>query len=370
MGGGWFDTRLQRALGAETERYGVRVAPAPAYGSARWRTGGALRSGFPVPPEDGGDLERVIVAINAAGRAWTAAASEDVSVAEWLDRLDPLPATRDFVYGWVGLMTGADMDVSPVSALLGLVNETGTAYALYSDLAEVFADGTNALVDAVAADLGCPADVGRPVVAVGQDGDGVEVRTADGATLRAAVCVLAVPVNALAGIALDPPLDDAVRAALEAGHACRVTKLWMLATGVPDGMLAAGWDTPLHWLAAQRPAVATEHGEAQLVVGFAVEGALDPTGAEAALRAYAPEARVLATHTHDWNADPWSRGAWMLPPVGWQRAGIVERLVEPHGRVLVAGSDVAPQHAGWIAGAIASGRAEARRALELLATRA
>jgi monoamine oxidase len=368
LGGGWFDTRLQRPLGAETERYGVGVVPAPAYGATRWRTGGTLRSGFPVPPEDGGDLERVIVAINAAGRAWTAEESEDVSVAEWLDRLDPLPATRDFVYGWVGLMTGAGMDVSPISALLGLVNETGTAYALYSDLAEVFADGTNALVDAVAADLGCPADAGLPVVAVRQDADGVEVRTADGTALRAAVCVLAVPVNALAGIALDPPLDADVHAALDAGHACRVTKLWMLATGVPDGMLAAGWDTPLHWLAAQRPAVATEHGEAQLVVGFAVEGALDVTDAEAALRAYAPGARVLATHTHDWNADPWARGGWMLPPVGWQRAGIVERLTTPHGRVLVAGSDVAPQHAGWIAGAIASGRAEARRALDLLAT--
>src|SRR5690349_554057 len=51
LGGGWFDTGLQRPLAAETARYGVRVVPAPAYGSARWRTGGALRAGFPVPPE-------------------------------------------------------------------------------------------------------------------------------------------------------------------------------------------------------------------------------------------------------------------------------------------------------------------------------
>ena len=175
LGGGWFDSRLQRPLREEVARYGVRVVPAPSFESARWYTGGALRSGFPVPPELGGDLERVIVAINAAGRAWTRANSEDVSISEWLARLEPEPATRDFVYGWCGLMAGAGMDVTPVSALLGLVAETGTAYALYSDLAEVFADGANALTDAIAADLGCPAELDRAVVAVSQDAGAVTV---------------------------------------------------------------------------------------------------------------------------------------------------------------------------------------------------
>jgi monoamine oxidase len=369
LGGGWFDSGLQHPLRAEVERYGVRVVPAPAYASARWRTGGALRSGFPVPPDAGADLERVIVAISEAGRAWTSETSEDVSVAEWLGRLAPHPATRDFVYGWCGLMAGARMDVTPVSALLGLVAETGTAYALFSDLAEVFADGTNALTDAIAADLGCPAELERPVVAVTQDGDGVAVRTADGESLRAAACVLAVPINVLPRIELDPPLDAGVQQALAAGHACRVTKVWMLATGVPDGMLAAGWDTPLHWLAVQAPAGEAEHGEAQLVVGFAVDGALDPAdtpAVEAALRAYAPEARVLATDWHDWNADPWARGGWLNPPVGWVTSGVLERLTAPRGRVFFAGSDVALEHPGWIAGAIGSGRAQARAALELL----
>jgi monoamine oxidase len=362
LGGGWFDSALQRPLSEEVERYGVRVVASPAFASVRWHTAGQLRTGLPVPLGAGGDLERIIVAINQAGRGYTSGA--DVSVADWLDRLDPHPATRDFVSGWCGLMSGADMDVTPVSAMLGLVAQTGTAYALLSDLAEVFADGTNALTEAIAADLGCPAERSRPVVAVTQDADGVAVRTADGETLHAALCVLAVPINTLPQIALDPPLAPDLHAALTRGHACRVTKVWMRATGVPDGMLAAGWGTPFHWLAAQ-----ARDGDAQHVVAFAVQGALDAgdrDALQAALRAYAPEAEVLAAHSHDWNADPWSRGGWVNPPVGWESHGIVERLAAPHGRVLVAGSDVASEFAGWLAGAIASGREQARAALERL----
>jgi monoamine oxidase len=258
-------------------------------------------------------------------------------------------------------MSGADMDVTPVSGMLGLVGETGTAFALLSDLAEVFADGTNALTEALAADLGCPAELARPVVAVEQDDTGVAVRTADGETLRAALCVLAVPINTLPGIGLDPPLVPDVQAALEAGHACRMTKVWMRATGVPEGMLGAGWDTPFHWLAAQ-----ARDGDAQHVVAFAIEGAVDatdPRALEAALRAYAPEAEVLEARHHDWVADPWARGGWVNPPVGWETAGIIERVAAPHGRVLVAGSDVSPEFGGWLAGAIASGREQARVAL-------
>ena len=56
-------------------------------------------------------------------------------------------------------------------------------------------------------------------------------------------------------------------------------------------------------------------------------------------------------------------------PVGWARRGILEQLATPHGRVIFAGSDVAVEHPGWIAGAIASGHAQARTALALLGAR-
>ena len=131
-------------------------------------------------------------------------------------------------------------------------------------------------------------------------------------------------------------------------------------------MLGAGWQTPFYWLAAEQRV-----DEAQLVVAFALRGSVDASdlGAlEQALRVYAPEARVLAAESHDWVSDPWARGGWMTDPPGWAASGVFDRLSQPHGRVLMAGSDVAPQFGGWIAGAIASGRAAALQATQQLAS--
>jgi monoamine oxidase len=43
-----------------------------------------------------------------------------------------------------------------------------------------------------------------------------------------------------------------------------------------------------------------------------------------------------------------------------------DHLSHPHQRVLMAGSDIAPEFAGWIAGAITSGRQAAAEARMLL----
>ena len=89
----------------------------------------------------------------------------------------------------------------------------------------------------------------------------------------------------------------------------------MLATGVPGGMLAAGWGTPFYWLAAQRTV-----GEGpQLVVGFSLPELLDPAdpgAVERALQAYAPEARVRAINR--------GSGGWVLFPLPlWEHTPIL-----------------------------------------------
>ncbi len=369
LGGGWFDAVHQQPIRREAERYGIPVLPAPAFRCARWFTGGELRSGLPVPVEALGDIERVIRGIGDAAtrRAQGGDGEEhDVPVAEWLGRLSPHPATRDFVYGWVALMGGAPPDEQPMLAMLDLMASAGGATAMLTELSHVLGGGgTTGLADAIAADIRGRVQTGAAVTGIRDRGDDVEVALADGGTLTARACVLAVPVNVRSSIHIDPAPDAVTAEALAHGQICRAIKVWMLATGVPDGMLAAGWGTPFYWLAAQRSV-----GEGQqLVVGFSLPELLDPADPDAverALQAYAPQARVLAGASHDWNADPFSRGGWMTEPPGWSTQGVLERLAARQGRILIAGSDVAPEFAGWIAGAIASGTSAAADVLGLL----
>ena len=66
LGGAWFDADHQTPMREEADRYGVAIAEATPYQTTRWFTGGALRSGLPVPRWEGGALERTLFAINAA----------------------------------------------------------------------------------------------------------------------------------------------------------------------------------------------------------------------------------------------------------------------------------------------------------------
>ena len=358
FGGTWFDARLQSPIREEAERYGIPISTATEYRTMRWFTGGKLREGFPTGRWDGGDLERVIVEAAIEGRALQSAtpdqiaAYDDLTIAGWLDRLNATPATRDFIYGWTSLMSGAAPTSCSVLSLLLTVGESG-AYTYYTELSNLLPSGTTSLAEAIAADADCDIRLNAPVRAITQTGSGVVVET-DAGSLTASLAILAIPVNVMHAVRLDPPFELRRQSILEQGHLCRMTKVWMLASGVPDRMLGAGWETPFHWLAAERRV-----SDAQLVVAFAVEGAIDPSDAvaiELALRDYAPEARVLAVDYHDWLNDPWSRGGWMTPRPGWASGGVRAMLGTPHGRILMAGSDVAPEFGGWIAGAIASGR--------------
>jgi hypothetical protein len=347
----------------EAERYGVEIADATPYQTTRWFTGGELRSGLPVGRWDGGELEKTLFEITLAARSLTTASSEelrahDIPVSAWLRQLNPAPAVRDFIYGWTSLMSGAHPDDHPMLSTLGLIAHHGSAYAFYADLKHVFANGTSSLAQAIAGDVPGEIRLDEPVLAIRQTEHGIRVETAHRA-VEARGCILAIPVNTMAEVLLDPPFLPERLRALRQGSACTMTKVWMLATGVPERMLAAGWNTPFYWLAAEQLV-----GDGQLVVAFALQGSVDATdlGAlEQALRAYAPEARVIAARSHDWVNDPFSCGGWMTEPPGWTTAGIPELIAAPHGRMLMAGSDVAPRFAGWIAGAIESGRVTARQ---------
>ena len=363
LGGAWFDADDQYPLREEAMRYGIAIVPATDYQSHRSFIGGALRDGAP------DTLTAAMAEIARAARSLAAASVEelrqhDVSVAAWLGRRDVSPAARNYLYAQTSAMAGAAPEEHPMLAILDLVARRGDGGSFALDERHVFATGTTSLAEAIAADVPGEIRLETPALAVRQTRDGVVVETSSG-PVAASVGILAVPINVLADIAFDPPLEPERCAALAEGNACKVSKIWMLATGVPDRMTALGWDTPFCSLAAEGGS-----GDAQVVVGFALHGRLDPSDTaalERALRVYAPEARVLAATWHDWANDPWSRGGWMTEPPGWATLGVLDLLAKPHGRLLMAGADVAPEFPGWIAGAIESGRVTARDVAERLA---
>ena len=173
--------------------------------------------------------------------------------------------------------------------------------------------------------------------------------------------MLALPVNTLPAVGFAPSLPGATAEALGT-NAGRAHKVWLRARGVPAGVLAAGAGEGLHWLYADR---VLEGGDV-LLLGFGYEDeAFDPADrddVERALRAFFPEAALVACDHHDWNADPFSRGTWATAPVGRAEVLSGERF-PPHGRVAFATADVAPREAGWIEGALLAGAAAARWAL-------
>lgn len=369
FGGTWFDGNVHTPIKDEAARYGIPLGGMTEYQNVRWFTGGVLRTGLPVDRWDGGDLERVLVETTIEGRALATATPDmimeydQLSVAAWLDRLDPKPATRDFVYGWLTLMTGADPSSISALNLLLTVADIGAYYRFFAELSNLIPSGTRALAEAIAADVRGDLLFDTRVHAVHARADTVAVEF-DGGVIVGRHVVIAVPVNALANVEFDPPLPRERRRYIDEGHLCRMSKVWMLATGVPDRMLAVGWNTPFYWLAAERSV-----GEAQLVVAFALEHSIDASdfsAVERALQVYAPEAKLIEVDTHDWVEDPYARGGWFVGRPGWASAGARGELARSQGRVHFAGSDVAPEHAGWIAGAIASGKSVASQVMTLL----
>jgi monoamine oxidase len=75
-----------------------------------------------------------------------------------------------------------------------------------------------------------------------------------------------------------------------------------------------------------------------------------------------PAAEVVRWAWHDWTADPFARGTWAATRPGDRSALHPPELHVERG-VVLAGSDVATESAGWIEGALASGEQAARQIL-------
>jgi monoamine oxidase len=378
-GGTWVAPRWQPHIKAELERYSVGLIESPVPSQFAWSLGGEMsRAPSPLPIDEWLGFEQAIRAIdNAASRIrfgeepldQRGLEDLDVPFDSWLRGIEVPPKTRDFVMAWAGFFFGAPCsEVSALHILSWVAGFENSAVAWYVAVSEKLAHGTLALINSLAEDSGAEIRLSAPVAAVESRDDGVMVTTRDGQAHTGGTAVVATPVNTWHELNMSPPLGSAKSAMAAERMAGHATKIWALVRNVGGNFYGVGWDTKIKWLATE---YSTPDGD--LLVGFGTSPQeLDVTDGNAvadAVREFLPDAEVVSTDAHDWNADEFSQGTWMA-----YRPGQVMRhasgLQRPEGRVTFASSDLASGWAGWIDGAVESGHRAARTAAEMLAHRA
>lgn len=362
MGGTYFVSAFQDGLRGEIERYGLAVARAAETPPLWWHTGGELRRTWPVPAEQIADAERVAAALIEASRLIVpgmpydeqALAPLDEPYAAFLDRLALPAATRDLFESLPCFFAGAHAeDLRLLHVVDWIAQLDHSVWAQFAALEETFADGTGALVRALAEEADIR--ISTTVISIAQHGDGVVVTTASGETFAAGRAIVTAPVETWERIAFHPPLPADKLAAVERGHRVRTRKVWLLLEGVEAPFICAGTGSPLQWISSEG-----EQDGAVLCTAFVgVAEELDPDdreAVEAAVQPYLPGARVRAVDHERWNDDPFSDGISFRPR-------LQSPLARTEGRIHFAGADVAIHWPAWMAGAIDSGAAAARDVL-------
>jgi monoamine oxidase len=369
--GGMFISRAtQPSLARELSRYGIAVTEPGEPETIGWVRGDHRDEGAVAidrireqlsESSLTESLERTAKAFASEGREGLT--QLDVPSAGWVEGLQAPEEASDYLRSFLAAMGGAKVERTSILPLLWDMIELGyTPVDAYADLGELITDGTKALIDAMAE--GLDVRFGSVVVSVSTDDAGVAVTLTDGSRLEAPTAIVALPLNVWADIAFDPPLAAPKRKAATDRHPGEVSKVVAIVRGAPAGYLGAGWHTPVN--AGFVPA--SSDGD-QLFMGFSVQDRVDLSDAAAvadAVHAHVPDTEVLQTAGHDWVTDPFSKGTWLAVPPTWFSDGTFEQLREPEGRLLFAGSDIAGEGAGWIEGAVGSGREAAADAAALL----
>jgi monoamine oxidase len=359
MGGMLVDTS-QLAITAALDQYGLTTsAVAEVHTTAWWTAGRRRTSPLPVPSGELPALERAIRAWQDAAAAPDDPALDGVSAESYFTAQKLGPHTRDLLDAFFSEhASGSWATMSMRSLAEDLAGSGGSvsAWIASATLAHIVDGGISRLVQQLCEDAG-PIHYGTAVRAIVDDREQVTIHTDHGA-LQAEYAVLATPLNTWRNVDVAPAWPAEAAALITRGHGGRGYKIGLLLSGdAPDFALAAG--TNLHvLLTMQRHADGT-----RTAVAFGPDpNAANPDNTAAMtemIAPVAPEAEVLAATGHDWAADPWSRGTWVVHYPETTRAEI-DAVRRVHGRIVPAGSDVATTSASYLDGAVHSGHAAAR----------
>jgi monoamine oxidase len=292
---------------------------------------------------------------------------DGLSIADRLAEIELTPEERDVLAAELESVAHGFLNEAGAVSILRWHALSGGSLAL-TQLAGgrvTVREGTDALLSAIASEAAFETRLAAPVAAVVQAGDHAEVHTREGDAAAARIVVVAVPLNALGAIRLEPALSEPKREGIELGQASRGLKIFIRARGEPRSQNAIKPGHAFGYLSTE----ALLSDGSQLLIGFGPDAeacdARDLRGVQRALDEILPGYEVLEATAHDWLTDEFSRGTWAIHRPGWYTKLHAE-MQRPEGRVLLAGSDLADGWSGFIDGAIESGLRAGRQALRAL----
>ncbi|MSO57653.1 MAG: FAD-dependent oxidoreductase [Thermoleophilia bacterium] len=370
LGGGWVHW-LQPHVWAELRRYGIGLAEPRSVDVAISNFGGrrtredasvfqaraieamrpleeAARAVFPRPYEPLSRIDAV-------------AALDHLNIPDGLEALGVAPAEIPLLASyWGGNVSGLATD-GAITSVLRWIAVAGWDAELIDEAAGTYTieGGTRRLVEAIRADVEAPVLLDAPVTRLDHGPDGV-VAHANGITVAARAAIVTVPWGALRQITFAPGLGAAQAAAARVGQASRGVKAWVRIKGAGEKFLVMAEEGhPLNFVAVDRV-----EADSRLLVCFGPDAAAfdaSPSGVQATLRAYVPDATVDEVALHDWCADPYAGQTWLFMRPG-QLLEAYPAFRRATGQLFFAGGDYADGWAGFMDGAVESGLRAARLA--------
>ncbi|CAN7527198.1 flavin monoamine oxidase family protein [Arthrobacter sp. LjRoot14] len=376
IGGTWVHW-TQPHVWAELTRYGLETTPSPEPERAFWWADGCRHEGRP------DELLGLIGQLNEEfvrdsrkyfPEPFRPMARDDfksidhVSVQARIREQFPAGAPRDILESFWALNFNGPLDKAALTQAFRWVALTNGDWAVNFEACATYkiVGGTAALAASMLADSGAGIQYGFKVEAVAEDADVVEIRSADGRTVRARTAIVTVPLHALNAVDFEPPLPAAKAEAASLGQVSKGAKVWFRLRGEHAPFVALGGaDWPLNFFQVEYAL----DGDT-IAVGFGPDAAKieveDPVAVQAQLARLVPGAEVVAVASHNWVDDPLSGETWPMHRTGFLSTHL-PAMQAAHGLVLFAGSDIANGWCGFIDGAIESGMGAALDAASLLA---
>lgn len=316
-----------------------------------------------------GTMSRILARIPAKGR--------DISFAEFLDRQKNLsPRVRKMALNFAEGYNASHAERISAASLRSSDSEEEPPQQ------HRIANGYDVLIEWLRAGI----DPSRSLIRLGSEvtqvrwrRGSVEVHTRRGDAFHGRTAVITIPIGvwkSAHAIRFDPPLTAKQRALrkLEVGHVVKIVfrfreRFWELEQNFihSDDPYAPTWWTTAPVRSAMLTGWAGGHAaERLLATGDVVDRSLDSLSKIIAVKRKKIDSLLESAFTHDWQSDPFSRGAYSYAAVGGAHAhDTLSRQVA--GTLFFAGEATSSDETGTVAGAIATGKRAASQVTAALA---